>query len=497
MLNILIVDDEILIREGLSKMISKQSEYFHVAGICSNGREALDLLAAAEIDLVITDIRMPEISGLDLIREVKALYPQVRCILMSGFTEFNYAREAIRYSAVDYLLKPIDKEQLFGLLHQLAAENRERCERERRLRLQLLSAYLHSDALDEASPPEFALPLPYYAVCVHRAGDADILQAGSERMRMIAGPDADCLVLQPLVQLWIGYFPEEPGPETLREFYKPLLAGNGKVPVHLGTSLPRMLIRELKSAYAEASRACRAGLYREEPHYYGSFRDLNPQPEPASPALLAADWKDFTESLQLLNLERIEEWLRGQFSRLKELQAEPEDILRFCRRIEDEVIKEFPEMPVFTLEAQDLLEKSLLACMTFREMEQTFLAALLPPLEHIRSMRSDLGGKAVENVKRWIASHYNEHADLNFLAGMVFLTPSYLSKLFKQETGLTLTEYITEIRIKKAKQLLRQEPNMKVHTIGAEVGYPDPAYFNKLFKRIVGVTPNEYKKIMP
>ncbi|MNP47625.1 HTH-type transcriptional regulator YesS [compost metagenome] len=78
---------------------------------------------------------------------------------------------------------------------------------------------------------------------------------------------------------------------------------------------------------------------------------------------------------------------------------------------------------------------------------------------------------------------------------MVYLTPSYLSKLFKQETGLTLTEYITEIRIRKAKQLLRSSPGMKVHKIGAEVGYPDPAYFNKLFKRMVGVTPNEYKKI--
>ena len=72
---------------------------------------------------------------------------------------------------------------------------------------------------------------------------------------------------------------------------------------------------------------------------------------------------------------------------------------------------------------------------------------------------------------------------------------SYLSKLFKQETGLTLTDYMIEIRIRKAKQLLKDAPDLKIHEIGTEVGYPDPAYFNKLFKKVVGVTPNEYKRI--
>jgi two-component system response regulator YesN len=109
--------------------------------------------------------------------------------------------------------------------------------------------------------------------------------------------------------------------------------------------------------------------------------------------------------------------------------------------------------------------------------------------------RLELSGTAVETIKRWISANYNQHADLNTLAGMVFLTPSYLSKLFKQETGLTLTDYVIEIRIRKAKQLLKNAPDLKIHEIGTEVGYPDPAYFNKLFKKVVGVTPNEYKRI--
>ncbi|MNN70293.1 HTH-type transcriptional regulator YesS [compost metagenome] len=116
-------------------------------------------------------------------------------------------------------------------------------------------------------------------------------------------------------------------------------------------------------------------------------------------------------------------------------------------------------------------------------------------LKEIRSCRLAQAGKSVETVKRWIIEHYNEPAELGHLANLVYLTPSYLSKLFKTETGMTITDYLIEIRIKKAKHLLKQSAEMKIHEIGSEVGYPDPAYFNKLFKRMVGITPNEYKRI--
>ncbi|KAA9005381.1 response regulator [Paenibacillus spiritus] len=496
MLSILIVDDEVLIREGLSRMISKQSEFFHVAGSCQNGREALELLSGGGIDLVITDIRMPEVDGLELIRKVKEHYPNTRCILMSGFTEFSYARDAIRYSAVDYLLKPIDKEQLFGLLHRLDTENRERADQENRLRLRLLDSYLHAGSASHSSAPMLSLPQPFYAVCVHRAGNSETMLEGSEHFRMVNGLDTDCLTLQPLLQMWIGYFPEEPTPEAIRQFFKPLLSAGGGAPVHVGASASRSQLSELKAAYVEASRACYAGIYSDASLFFAYSEDLAPTPESVSEPT-AADWKELGESLQILSTDRVTEWLRQQFAALRLRRAEPQEIVRFCRNVEEEAAKEFQDLFPLSREERETLEKSLLSCMTFAKMEELFLSSLLPALDQIRGVRKELGGKAVEHVKRWIAANYNQHADLNSLAGMVFLTPSYLSKLFKQETGLTLTEYITEIRIKKAKLLLRQEPNMKVHSIGAEVGYPDPAYFNKLFKRVVGVTPNEYKKILP
>ena len=150
MLRIAIVDDEILIREGLARMISKENTEFLVIGTYSDGKHLLDELPSLQLDVVITDIRMPQINGLELIKQLKASHPQIRSILMSGFVEFNYAREAIRSSAVDYLLKPIDKEQLFELLYQLEEEQQFSRDKEVRHRSGLLLTLLQ---VDEPLPP--------------------------------------------------------------------------------------------------------------------------------------------------------------------------------------------------------------------------------------------------------------------------------------------------------------------------------------------------------
>lgn len=143
----------------------------------------------------------------------------------------------------------------------------------------------------------------------------------------------------------------------------------------------------------------------------------------------------------------------------------------------------------------DSLDRKLEACLKFAEYKQLLIGIVGRTLQDIREKRLAQGGKSVEVVKRWIEEHYSEQAELSSLAGLVYLTPTYLSKLFKQETGMTITDYLIEIRIKRAKQLLADSSNLKIHEVGHEVGYPDPAYFNKLFKRMVGVTPNEYKRI--
>jgi len=123
MLKILIVDDEPFIRQGLSVLIDWEAEGFFIAGEASNGEEALALIRKNEYDLIIADIRMPGMGGIELLKQTREQnLSKARFVILSGFFEYEYAKEAIRYSCTDYILKPIKQQELVGLLRKVSVE---------------------------------------------------------------------------------------------------------------------------------------------------------------------------------------------------------------------------------------------------------------------------------------------------------------------------------------------------------------------------------------
>ncbi|MNC29600.1 HTH-type transcriptional activator Btr [compost metagenome] len=265
--------------------------------------------------------------------------------------------------------------------------------------------------------------------------------------------------------------------------------------LHIGVSRSYSDPARLRTAYLEAKQACDAGIYNPQPLHYATIEELTVTEKSAADPF-APFREPLIHDLQILSIAGVQEWIHKMFCVLEAQQANPDLILRTLQQVEETARSELQEFEaVYGQKTRPRLEEQIKACMSLGEIEELFTTLFTAALIEIRTHRLEMSGTAVETVKRWVSANYNQHADLNTLAGMVFLTPSYLSKLFKQETGLTLTDYIIEIRIRKAKQLLKNAHDLKVHEIGTEVGYPDPAYFNKLFKRIVGVTPNEYKRI--
>lgn len=238
MLNIAIVDDEDTILLGMTKLISEMNDNYNVVATFNNGQEVLDSTRMEQFDLLITDIKMPFVDGLELIKEVRLQYPDLPCLIVSGFSEFDYARTAMRYGVIDYLLKPVDP-----------------------------------DELDEKL--------------------AAILLAKQ----------------QPLI---------------------------------------------------------------------------------------------------------------------------------------------------------------------------------------IAQMDGDKN-KAIRVVKNWISVHYDSDLDMSALAELVYLNPNYLSRLFKLETGESLTGYLIHTRMQKAKELLVDQMELKIYEIAEQIGYNDSTYFTKLFKKMTGYTPLEYR----
>ncbi|MEK5161829.1 response regulator [Paenibacillus macerans] len=509
MLRIAIVDDEASIREGLGKMIGRESGRFVVDGLFSNGQDVLDYLGEADLDVIVTDIRMPVVDGLELSKQVKAIKPEIRCIIMSGFKDFEYARQAIRYSAVDYLLKPIDKKQLFALLYALDEEKTAARGKERQIRSGLLLSHFKSFAGGAglvgpgAKLPELSLPDPYFAVYAIKGWHPEALRAGLEQTLRLPVRFWDLVDTGEPVLAWICYFSQQPDQEELRQLTAVLEAICHPRRTLAGSSFvygdPAMLGR----AYAEAKSACELGIYGSQTWNYreagGSAGPDSGGPDIGGPDIgerFAACRDEWVEQLQILNVPRAAACLERMLEQVRKDRAPLESVILLCRLVLDTISAELHEWgKIWPRAKAKQLEAELLSCLSFDEIRQKFVDELTGALQQVRAGRLAQAGKSVETVKRWIAEHYNQPAELSQLARMVYLTPSYLSKLFKHETGMTITDYLIEVRIKKAKLLLRKSSELKIHEIGCEVGYPDPAYFNKLFKRMVGVTPNEYKRI--
>lgn len=523
MLRIVIVDDEVLIREGLAKMIQKENPTFQIVGIFADGQDVLEALANLGVDVVITDIRMPVLGGLPLIKEVQNHYPHIRSILMSGYVDFGYAQEAIRSSAVDYLLKPINKEQLFELLYRLQQEQLTKLNQVKEQRILLLSALLtqeeNRDKQLEALPLtminkiNIEFPHSFFVPFILKSNEALHLQLCASQLQQLQvqltnytnqsnldrenmGMELDLLWDDQTYQGWITYFTQPPSPEQLDEIGRQLLAyaEQESFPLHIGSGGLCRNLTQLQSAFNIARYTCDQGLYSNRIHFFS---------HPLSPPSLAKikvrqleAYPQLINDLKILNTTSLQHWLIQNFNSIKEQQGGISHIYDLCCLISGKIEHEVDEWTTFF---HDLilqqLKGDLYVFFCYDELVSYVVDIFLSKLEVIRADRLASLASATLTIKQFIHEHYAEQIDLNALASIVYLTPTYVSKLFKQETGHTITDYLTDVRLQHAKRLLTHEPHLKVQEISEQVGYVDVAYFHKLFKRTIGITPSQFKKI--
>jgi two-component system response regulator YesN len=509
------VDDEVLIREGLAKMIQKESPLFQIVGVFADGHDVLTALPSLVVDVIITDIRMPTLGGLPLIKELHIHYPHIRSILMSGYVDFSYAQEAIRCSATDYLLKPINKEQLFELLYRLQQEQEVKLYQVKLQRILLLSALLTQEDNRDKQLDVFPFttinvefPLPFYVPFILKSNAVhhllhcasqiqDWLTNSTAHPEFLAiGMEWDVLWQDQTCQGWIVYFIQPPSLAQLDELGRQLLAyaREGHFPLHIGSGPFCTNLTQLQSAFNIAHYTCDQGLYANCNHYFS--HPLSPPCMAKIKVSLQETHPHLINDLKILHTQNIEQWLTQCFTTIKEKQRGISDIYKLCYLISREMEHEVDEWT--TLLHNEVLKqfkKQLDLFFCYDELVSYVVKTYMSKLELIRANRLANSASATLIIKQYIQEHYAEQIELNTLAEIVYLTPTYVSKLFKQETGYTITDYITEVRLQHAKQLLTHQPHLKVQEISGQVGYADVAYFHKLFKRTIGITPSQFKKI--
>jgi two-component system response regulator YesN len=513
------VEDEIVTREGIRDNVDWKGNGFEFCGDAPDGEMALPLLKTANPDVLITDIKMPFMDGLELCKIVQECMPGIKIVILSGHDEFEYAQQAIQLGVKEYLLKPVTPQDLHQVLRRMAAlleqESKERESlqklheqvRENRIALkeQLLlklaiGAVTPTEAIEQGKTLGLDLIARFYLVVIVRAELAD------------HSDKSDYAEYQPVQQLVSQVVNQNPDVFLLRKGWEEIvLIMKGNTPEFLEEE--RDLILERIRREAERNRyQLSVGIGTSKKRIadiYQSFIEawvgthIVYQGEPgANPAV---------DKAELLKVDRsaIENFLKSGVK--KDFAAFFDTFIRPLGEtaIESYLIKNFIFMDVVLAAAKfvgelggdfeqivpalNSIEKVLTNIKTIEQLREQTRQILFNVLEFRDSQNLTQRWRLIQQAKAYIDQHYMD-ADLSLdeVAAQVNLSSSHFSVVFSQETCQTYTEYLTKLRIKKAKELLRMT-NLRSTDICFQVGYNDPHYFSHVFGKQTGFSPKKFR----
>ncbi|RUS47746.1 AraC family transcriptional regulator [Cohnella sp. AR92] len=437
MYRLLIADDEALEREGLEwivrRMLPDTFEILHA----ENGRQAIELADERRPHIVFMDVQMPGIQGLDALKEIRAMLPEAKFVLVTAYDSFAYAKEAIPLGVRDYIVKPAGREQIAALLNKLVEE----LEKEKGRRAEQLELKNRVSTLQPLVENELALML-----MVDQVLDADIGQLSE----WLDFPLEDC-------RCFVAAFPShEPAPATDR----------------------RTLFETIRR-FAKSNGQCLVSSILE--HHLAIFLK-RPSPQ-------AGEWKE--EAVRFA--QRLGETVRAQTGwdisvGIGSLSSGAEGLRNsyFEAVFASTLSRKEGGASLFDDLRQGKAEG--LPPGSFSEDRGYVLSALI----RIREMREEQTSSVIDRSKAYIKQRFAEELSLEEVANHVHLNPFYFSKVFKQHVGETFIDFLTGVRIDRAKQLI-EEDRLSFKEVCYEVGYKDPNYFSRVFKKVTGVAPSEYR----
>ncbi|GIP49793.1 AraC family transcriptional regulator [Paenibacillus sp. J53TS2] len=519
MYSIFLVDDEELELEMMRDFIRWEDMGIYVAGVGINGKDAQEKIHAIQPDIVLTDVQMPLMDGLELAKWVSEYYDWMQIVFLTGHDEFNYVKSALHVGAVGYLLKPLDLEEITGVMGRV----KQKCEEVRlkyksiqMTKAKLLKELLHEKdavrrlqlaaALGKLERREVAGTYTLALCSVDRftggetsgTGEAAIsrLPEVAEEYFHAVRKDAVVAALQ---EGELAIFIEaEPGSQpgvsheqwgTLQQTIRGLLGLSVTLAIDSEETGPAGISRLYE----------RARNLRDERFYLGPGQIIyagdvkSGYPYDTLPPFPEQEWM---EALQQLRGEDAEGVLGEFLTNVRQLRIDKPlvyewgiDLLaRLEERLHSPSLQGYAE-PV----KRATLYQSIYDCQTLEEIEAAIRRAAAHYLELLMERSTDKNARLVQQVCQIIDQTFHEPITIQSLSSQVYLSPNYLRSIFRDKTGMTIHDYLTRIRLEKSKEMLA-DPSLKVQDIAQKIGYESTSYFISLFLKNQGVTPNEYRK---
>lgn len=528
MMKVLVVDDEELVRDDIAFLLKKYDKDIEIVGEACNGREALELAQKFTPDLVIVDIRMPIMNGLELMKVISKHHASTRFIVLSGYADFNYAQEALKAGANDYLLKPIQDEQFFNSVsvvikqvrdEKLISDKIEKMDRliEENMQLSLdhiLNKLIASGPLELKEMKKFFekygyLRDRYYSLAVFRLNsqgsesteeirfnvknviektylgchDSYVFENISNHLELILMSSGETYQASgELIKMRV-----DESQNIFREYLKVL--------VTVGISNTTANIDELCRLYENSKTALKDRfVFGAGKVFFYKDEDGKPLDEPA-----------FTNIISLLSsifnnhdAEKIPVRVKPVIEKLFSEENIKQLSLKKIKLLFSEIINVFVlyikknKVNAVHLIDSDIVSGDIIDKLDSRFEITGFLNTLVERVVNVNRIYNVDVKSLINEIKAYMEQNYYEQITLGGMADKFGINPNYLSGVFKVEVKVNFVDYLTAVRLEKSKELL-QSTSLSISEITLNVGYNYQAYFQRVFKKTEGITPLEYR----
>ncbi|MGI6005605.1 MAG: response regulator [Christensenellales bacterium] len=540
MLRLLIVDDEYLVCELIKKLIHFDELGIRLVGQANDGETALQMITELQPDIVVMDIRMPELDGLEIVKRICEAGMDVKFVMVSGHKQWDYAFGAIKYGVEDYLLKPINENEINSVLarivqrHQLDNENSKKGEQlrlrladsEKQLRVHFMENLLRGDVAEYDlgqinQSYRFHFVEGFFTVVTimldmnKRTDSIDSLKRSNifkkmdktlQKAIMQAGAaDCECCILGNCMVLLVNSTaPFGMNACCMQDIYNKALGAvdaydDFDVILCAGSAVSDLRDIPFSLATARAAACDRSRIGTDRVVQAGSIRFMQPD---EIGQWMAAQMQNGLKKEVFLACE-IASSIKLSSCLAKFFAAIDRDGLPANAALEvfHELVQLFQAASVecgYNKDAIMLMSKRLCEEIyektSIKAIEKMICDRLCEYLDTRYNIMSTQKIAPIRMAQEYISAHYNENISLSTISELVHLNPVYFSALFKNETGQNFTDYIISVRMEMAKKEL--ETNARsIDMICEAIGYRDRKYFGQLFKKHVGLTPSEYRKL--
>ncbi|WP_077622623.1 response regulator [Sediminibacillus massiliensis] len=516
MVKIMLVDDEPIEREGLRLILERNRSNFEIVAEAENGKQAVELAGRFKPDLIFMDIKMPEYDGLEAIEKILPLQPDAKCIMVSAYDTFDYARKAMKFGIKEYLLKPGKVTEVLEAYDRMTEEMEKEREREEERdeinnRLQLVSSFIETEwvvSLMMDHIHEFNLEEWNQSFNLDdKEGFAAVFSFWSEHLQPSRDEKSE----------WYRILKESLQAEVLHCLAGPLTAF--EVPVFV-------LYDREQAGIISRSEFVRSVIHRVQNQLEDSqllagvgtlFRGVNGFPESYEEAVQALEvvhrnpgssYETYSTELKQKNQDMIPYDVEKELVeaiKKGDIQTGINRFDTYCQSIQQaadyqpEVFKKAMEdfFIVLTRTTKELgfdddVQMSFGRFETTMQIKEAAKSHLLFIIERIGEWRTNGIQGLLIRAKSYMESNYHKALTLEEVADQIGISSYYLSKLFKDRFQVTFVEYLTKIRLDQAKELLL-DASMPLKEIALNVGYKDPNYFSRVFKKEIGISPRDYR----